>query len=202
MREHRTALILNAFALALILGAGGCAGGRSHLGEVSERKATISKGRKDKHNRFRSIVQVIVNEPIGDDREIAAVAEAREEKDEYYECSGVLIGPKLVLTAGHCVCKRQETRLRERGQPRAKVLVNASLCAKAVTVKTVSFHQPPDQPGQDIKEYEVSQVVPHPRLKVRVDRYRRLESEAHVRGNGLDLHGHLLSLEVAERGWR
>lgn len=164
MRGHWKKPFLGALPLALALALCGCAS--THSSEVHERIATISKGKKDKRNRYHSAVQVVVNEPIGEYGATSTPAEATEEEDEYYECSGVLVSPKLVLTAGHCVCKRRELRPRENNPPQAKIIVDASACARKVTVKTVTYNQPPAQQGQDIKEYEVAEVIPHPLLKL------------------------------------
>jgi secreted trypsin-like serine protease len=53
-------------------------------------------------------------------------------------CSGVLIAPSLVLTAGHCVCAQREVRPEEGN---ARTLIDKSTCARTATVKVVTYRQ-------------------------------------------------------------
>ena len=82
-------------------------------------------------------------------------------------CSGVLIGPRHVLTAGNCVCVRPSPGAQE-GQSLTRI--GASTCEAAATVRTFTY-APAN--GVDRKEswsetYSGT-IHPHPRLELRLD---------------------------------
>ncbi len=60
-------------------------------------------------------------------------------------CSGVLISPNLVLTAGHCVCKNGRRALGANGEER--LTFNGSSCQQYVTVETYVYN--PEQENLD-----------------------------------------------------
>ncbi|HYI02097.1 trypsin-like serine protease, partial [Hyalangium sp.] len=82
-------------------------------------------------------------------------------------CSGVLIGPRLVLTAGNCVCVRPHPRALE-GQGLTRV--DASTCETAATVKTYTY-EPADAVDrkESWSESYSGTIHPHPRLELMLD---------------------------------
>lgn len=82
-------------------------------------------------------------------------------------CSGVLLSPRLVLTAGHCVCMPRSSTADE-GTDRS--VIDQSGCAAAAVVTSIVY----SRPGADgLVQYSGSEhtgrVRPHPELKVVLD---------------------------------
>jgi hypothetical protein len=76
------------------------------------------------------------------------------------QCSGVLIGPQVILTAGHCVCTKQS-------------------CASRADVTTL-FYDPPrggseSMPGYKSRTYTGNEVRPHPQFKLLLDEQERAD---------------------------
>ena len=74
-------------------------------------------GKVDVANRYLSAVMVIV-EFEGGEKEF---------------CGGGIIGRRLILTAGHCVCQRRQ----QPGRGRVQTLIDSSDCAKNAAVKNL-----------------------------------------------------------------
>ena len=78
------------------------------------------------------------------------------------KCSGVLIAPRLVLTAGHCVCV-------QRGA--------GSNCISTATVMTMTYQS--RKPGEDpraLHEMYHGVIRPHPELSIQFDGQERITS--------------------------
>ncbi|MDY7231351.1 trypsin-like serine protease [Hyalangium rubrum] len=141
-----------ALLLTLLVLCGGCAAntavpeGDDHL--------FLLGGRIDVDNRFASTVLVTPDGPLG-------------------MCSGMLIAPRLVLTAGHCVCmKRKAIGNRDS----ANLVIDATDCSATATVTTVLYES---TRGRSARREPASvrtvaqrpqsysgKVRPHPELKI------------------------------------
>ena len=154
---------------------------------LRHRKLVVHPGRLDVRNRYRSVVQVLTRELMAKDQ------------GEGGQCSGSLIGPGLVLTAAHCVCKRRGIQPHDmepatrRAVPtpaqvtRAMLIKGMSIdaatkepdCVKSVTVSTVIY----DPPGAGADEGMYSRkyqgtVRAHPELEILFERNNIVWSNA------------------------
>jgi hypothetical protein len=121
--------------------------------EQSDGDLDLLAGVIDTENRF--LFAVDVGSPLPNGR------------GEGTSCSGVLLAPRLVLTAGHCVCKRRQ--LDEPGRE-GRTLIDGSSCATRASVSTAMYEPPP--PGGEtsfVREKYRGQVQPHPEFKLLLD---------------------------------
>ena len=109
-------------------------------------------GEVDFKNRYSSTVMV-------------SPANQAEKTGTY--CSGVLVAPRLVLTAGHCVCVQQKVTSAD---DETKFVIDSSQCAKTALVTTVLYEASSDtgRIGSRAGEY-IGGVRPHPELKITLD---------------------------------
>lgn len=77
-------------------------------------------------------------------------------------CSGVLVSPRRVLTAAHCVC--MERRITT-PVGRATTLIDGSLCMRSLTVQAFIYGEKTVP-----QQYSAIKVEPHPGLKLLYDR--------------------------------
>jgi hypothetical protein len=160
---HHRELFMRILLLLLVLtGCSGCnenAGGGAGAAskeQVSPRvevQPELPVGESDTGNRYASAV--IVFTP----------ASGAEEKGQL--CSGVLMDSRLVLTAGHCVCKKRVVST-PGGEDRTRI--DGSTCAKSATITTVTYKPPTSTRGVGSRTQDYTgQVLPHPALKVLLD---------------------------------
>jgi hypothetical protein len=151
---HRALAVLLSCLLGVFSGCGGCSKGAEQepprealstdaaaqqAAEPPELQWSLLLGEEDSTNRYPATVQVIVHD----------AADASEHK----ECSGVLVDPRLVLTAGHCVCQ-----------------LDASRCAATATVVMVTSEPPTPEGVAEAWSVSLSgRVRPHPRFRLRLD---------------------------------
>ncbi|MDY7226097.1 trypsin-like serine protease [Hyalangium rubrum] len=144
MARRRTLVARGFWAVAMLVMGGGCFG-TAPVPDRAEGEvlAILPPSQEDRRNRYSSVV---------------AITLPRSGKPY---CTGVLISPRLVLTAGHCVCtlRKQES-----------VLVgDSSTCNRAATVQT-ALYQPLGAKEEDVFEEHTGEVLPHPSFKVVLDK--------------------------------
>ena len=109
-------------------------------------------GTVDAGNRYATVVMI-----------------TREDRAAEVACSGILAGPRLVLTAGSCVCVPASSGEHGHGAER---LLTASSCARRMSVTTVIYEGDPGPESQvrmtRLRTHE-GRVRAHPSLELRVD---------------------------------
>jgi len=115
-------------------------------------------GALDVSNRYSFTVSVEAN------------SSAREEGAQL--CSGLLLAPHLVLTAGHCVCGWHKP---ETDGDRGEALIDRSDCVSSATI-TAMIYQPrkPERAPTAIHDNHRGEVRPHPELRIVRDASGRL----------------------------
>jgi hypothetical protein len=101
-------------------------------------ESIISRGTRDTSNRYKATVLVEVGRSA---------------------CSGVLVAPRVVLTAGHCVCFPREAKPEEAP---ARTLIDKTTCARTATIKVLTYRPT----GRPTREAFSGAVRPHERLRI------------------------------------
>lgn len=100
----------------------------------------------------------------------AAVMISRGNPRESVDCSGVLVSPRLVLTSGSCVCTSRPVEIPGAAE---KTLIDASACAKHVSVASLIHKRVLDERSDTLREERFriypGEVRPHPDLELRLD---------------------------------
>jgi hypothetical protein len=108
-------------------------------------ESIISKSSVDTSNRYKATVQVDGGRG---------------------PCSGVLVTPRVVVTAGHCVCFPREAGPEEAP---ATTLIDKTTCASTATVKVLTY-RPKEKPRP---ESFAGAIRPHEKLRILYDDYER-----------------------------
>jgi Trypsin-like peptidase domain len=94
-------------------------------------------------------------------------------------CSGAILAPRLVLTAGHCVCPERRVPSKPGADPSdIQFVIDGSGCAKTAQA-TTSVYEPRSAVGNDIYSFRnshVGMVLPHPELRVLLDAHEEVVS--------------------------
>ena len=185
MTPHPTSCVSACFLAILVVAGSGCFG--KALGqedspwqddlvdrELLHRKSATFPGPRDVANRYRSVIKVVTTEKVEKESQTPTIADLVRSNGE---CSGVLIAPRLVVTAGHCVCMTRAIGTLPNGPPpttstspsprrvlkrsdalknqKLAAVINSSDCAKTSTVETIVYDPPSPgkRPGTRSQEY-------------------------------------------------
>jgi len=122
-------------------------------------ESIISKGSLDTSNRYKATV--LVDGGRG-------------------TCSGVLVAPRVVVTAGHCVCSPRKARPADAP---ARAFIDRTTCARTATL-TVFTYRPTEKPRP---EFLTGAIRPHEQLRILYDDdWKELASQADLAVIALD----------------
>jgi hypothetical protein len=125
--------------------------------ELGATTPVVSESRVDELNRYQSAVRV------------RTLFLERDAGERARTCSGVLLGPRLVLTAGHCVCHERKPVPPEAHDTK---VIDASTCASTATVMLSVYRTGGGASDEDVQpQVQESgpfpgKVQPHAGLKI------------------------------------
>jgi hypothetical protein len=91
----------------------------------------------------------------------ATVIVTAQLKTTALHCSGAIIHPQMVLTAGHCVCARRERSLPE---DQGRAVIDALECAASANISSV-IYKPAKEQGSEFRG-GAGKIRPHPDLNI------------------------------------
>jgi hypothetical protein len=112
-------------------------------------------------------------------------------------CSGVLVAPRVVVTAGHCVCFPRDAGPEE---TLARTLIDKTSCASTATIKVLTY-RPKEKPSPELV---AGAIRPHEQLRILYnDQGRELVSQADLAVIALDkAPSGVMPLRLAKAGVR
>lgn len=110
----------------------------------------------------------------------AVLVNARFSTEEGQLCSGTIVGRRLVLTAGHCVCQRQQGSASLDG---IQSIIDISACATTATISTTLYGSVENTKEKVLWHRTQYQGVVHPHPGLRI----LLDAQGHVVSSRSDL---------------
>lgn len=98
------------------------------------------------------------------------------DQDRRGVCSGAVIGQRVVVTAGHCVCQ-QRPAVSEPGS--ARQIIDNTACVKTASVQAILYEPAVLMVEGEVparREYLEGEVRPHPELRILMDEHGQVAS--------------------------
>jgi hypothetical protein len=119
----------------------------------------------------------LAGEPDFSNRYLAAVkVTAMAGEEVRMRCAGAVISPRVVLTAGHCVCGQWD---QDRLERESQTVITGSACHDSAEIETL-LYQPETVEGAPLRPsrgtMHEGRVQPHPELRIVLDPQGRVSS--------------------------